>query len=238
MSPDTTHHDLNISDEYTSVILLGYSPSPDECMNWELAPRYLFDEDGLYLVRRTIWDNPDNPEQRALIDICETPSNQDTSSALDGVLMANNVTMQDGPADIGDISKVNPDGERNAIYFTRANLCITVICYAREDFEIMNWARVLDDNILNFPDSDFEGLQLSAADDTVSIGQPVEISFSLQWNLGESGYYKFFATNGNLSLNNSMLIFEPTNAGQATIAGFAIEPGKPTFTGRVNLIVA
>jgi len=237
MNPLTTHSGANIVDEYSSILLVGYSPSSKECMGWELASRYTFDQEGFYIVRRTVWDNPDNAEQRTLIDICETPSNQDTSSALDGVLMTNNIRMQDGPTSLGDKSKINPDGERNAIYFTRTNLCVTVTCYGREDFEIMNRARNIDENILNFPDSNFDELHLTPSDDTVSVGSTVEIEYSLQWNLGDSGYYKFFATNGNLLLNNNKLIFEPTNSGQATIAGFAIEPGKPTFCGLLNLMV-
>lgn len=238
MSPDITHSEINISDDYSSILLVQYNPSASQCNNWELGSRYTFDEEGFYTVRRTVWDNPENDEQRTLIDVCETPSNQDTSSALDGVLMTNNVTIQDGSTDIGDISKVNPSGERNAIYFTRANLCITVVCYGREDFEIMDWARNIDEDILKIPDSNFDELHLIPSDDTVSVGSSVEIEYSLQWNLGDSGYYKFFATNGNLSLNNNKLIFEPTNSGQAKISGFAIESGKPTFSGQLNLRVS
>ncbi len=237
MSPDIADCDINVSDEYSSILLVKYNPSASQCNNWELGSRYTFDEEGFYIVRRTIWDNPDNAEQRTLIDVCETPSNQDTTSALEGALMMCNVIMDDGPADIGDISKVNPSGERNAIYFTRANLCITVICYAREDFEIMNWARNIDENILKIPNSNFDELYLTPSDDTLSVGSTVEIEYSLQWNLGDSGYYKFFATNGNLSLKNNKLIFEPTNSGQATIVGYAVENGKPTFSGRLNLTV-
>lgn len=156
---------------------------------------------------------------------------------MEGALISCNVTMDDGPSDLGDKSKINSDGERNAIYFTRANLCITIICYGREDFEIMDLARAVDENIVNFPESDFESLILSAPDDSISLGQEVEISYSLEWNISESGYYKFFATNGNLSINNNSITFRPSITGQATITGFAIEPGKPTFSGRLNLTV-
>jgi len=212
MAPVISQNYQDIENNYSSVVLLGYSPSPRECMNWELGSRYLFNEDEFNRVKRTIWNSPDYEDHRTFIDICETSSDQYTSAALEGVLFGTNVVMQDGPVDLGDVCKINPTNERNACYFTRANLCISVSCYGRADFDILSWAKNIDQDIVSFPESDFEGLMLSSIDDTISVGRTVEITYSLEWSLGEFGYYKFFAINGELSLNVNSLMFLPNKS--------------------------
>jgi len=223
--------------EYKSQVLVGYNPSSKQCFNWELSSRYELGGDGLYKIYRTVWDNPQVSEQRTLIDICETPSAGDASTSLDGLLVGCNVGMQDGPNGLGDDSRINPDGERNAVYFNRANICVTLICYGREDFDLINWANNIDDNIISVPQSNAEDLVLTPSSDSVSLGNSTEIDYSLEWSLGEFGFYKFFTTNGELSINDNKLTYQPSERGEAIIDGFAIEEGKPTYSGRLLLEV-
>lgn len=80
-------------------------------------------------------------------------------------------------------------------------------------------------------------LTLAAEEDQVNVEQEVEISISFPWQVGEDGYYKFFATGGELFFKGKQLHFRAQEEGEAVIEGFAVEAGREPYGGRLTLKV-
>jgi len=226
------------SEEKVSVVLENFIPWQEDCLGWERASKELFTGADEQRLLRTIWDDPKDRNSRVLIDVYETFSLTQAQECLLELLAGNQLErLPEGPKDLGGISFVHPEEVPPAAFWVRGNICLNVCSFGRKMIDVVNWSYRLDSRIMDKPKVDRFILTLTPEEDQVNVEQEVEISFSFPWQVGEDGYYKFFATGGELFFKGKQLHFRAQEEGEAVIEGFAVEAGREPYGGRLTLKV-
>jgi hypothetical protein len=212
----------------------GAAAWAEDLPEWRRTSRELLrDPEGP--VRRSAWNDPSEPDARVLVDVVECASARLAVTALLERLAWNQLAeVPPGPPSLGVASFAHPEGVSPAVYFARANLCITVASFAGRAAPVLDVAQAIDRRLLREPDRQGPPLGVEAARDPRGARPPVVRVFQ-RYTPGEESHLRFRATGGTLEIREDEVAFERSGAEDAWVEVFAEEAGRPTAFGRVAI---
>lgn len=217
---------------------VGFTPWAEDTQQWKRSVRESHVEGPDRRLNRTVWDQPESRDARVLIDVAECASATDAIESLMGRLAGNQLArLPEGPADLGLASFVHPEGVPPAVFFTRGNLCVSVISFARSQVPVLPWAERLHRRLGLRPADTQPILPLELERSRAKVGEPVALNYKLPWTLGEGGYLKFFVEAGTLAREEKRLILRGARRGEVRLEALVLEPGRQAYGGRAVLIV-
>lgn len=224
-----------------SLLLRQFSPWEEDCLGWNRTTKESFaDVDGRRLIR-SVLGNPEDRDARLLVDVYESPTLTEAREYLIQLLASNQLKrLPGGPDDLGEVSFMHPEGIPPAHFWLRGNLCIRVCSFGKREVAVLDCAYKVDRRIMEKPKVDRFTLTLTPPPqkDRLSVEEEVRIDFSLPWQLGTDGYYKFFAAGGELFFRGQELHFRAQEKGEVLIEAFAVEPRREPYGGRLTLQVS
>jgi hypothetical protein len=186
-------------------------------------------------VRRSVWNDPKEPDARVVVDVVECASAALAVAALLERLDWNQLAeVPAGPPDLGLASFAHPEGVPPAVFFARANLCVTVASFARRSAAVIPVAQAVDRRLLREPDRQGPGLGVEAVRDPRGASPP-QVRVFLRYTMGEEGHLRFRATGGTLEIRNDEVAFLRAGGEEAAVEVFVEEAGRPTASGRVTI---
>jgi hypothetical protein len=136
-----------------------------------------------------------------------------------------------GPDHLGLASFVHPKDVPPAVFFARANLCVTVASFGPRPAAVLPVAEAVDRRLLREPDRQGPGLGVEVVRDPTGAREPLVRVF-LRYTLGQEGHLRFRATGGTLEIRDDEVTFVRAAGGDTAVEVFAEEPGRPTASGR------
>ena len=205
----------------------------DDVDGWRRSARETLDETPGRVLRRTVWDHPESPEQRLAVDVVECASGDDAIAALGDRLEWNELaTLAVGPKGLGAAAFMHPKSAPPAVFFVRANLCISVVSFARRATPALPVAERIDQRLGAPPPSvDVSRLHLErepAAHDATGV------SLRLPFPLAEDGYLRYTADGGTIEIRDDHVVVIPSGPG-AVVRVFVIEPGRAPVAGTLSI---
>ncbi len=224
--------------EDRSELYLGFAGWQEDFEGLVRSERQQVDEAPSRPVLRTIWDDPENREARVLLEIAARSSAEEALEALVERLSWNQLAqLPEGPDDLGYAAFVHPEGAPPLVYFILGNLCLTVASYGREHMPVLPLAARLDRRLLERPTVERMTISLESERGSAKVGEPVPIQFDLPWQLGEEGFVKLFSLNGTLRLEDDRPVLRGASPGPASVEALAVEPGRETYAGRLEVTI-
>ena len=203
--------------------------------DWRRSTREAFAEAPDRKVHRTVWDSPRGATVRILVDVVECASAEDALGALIDRLEWNELaSVANGPPDLGVARFAHPDKVPPALFFARANLCCSVVSFAREFADVFPVARRIDDRIAA------PTPELSNGRTTLDVVQRpagpglVSLTLAAPFPITEDGYERYSAEGGTLSIRDDRVVVAPT-AAEAQVSAFIIERGREATGVRVRI---
>ncbi len=219
-------------------MFIGFVPWVEDTKDWQLSVKEGLVEKPERSVIRTVWDNPENRDERILIDVVECPSASEALEALVDRLRWNQLAqLPKGPKELGDVSFMHPEGVPPAIFFTRGNLCLSVISFGKIPKEILSWVELLNKRLDYRPKVDRTTISLHVETTTLKIGQEIELDYELPWQYGDEGFLKFLVRGGILIRRNDRLILIGTKPGEIEIDVYLVEPGREPHFGHLSAVL-
>lgn len=189
-------------------------------------------------LSRTVWDDPENRDSRLLIEIAERDSAEQAFEALVDRLEWNELArLPEGPPGLGYVSFVHPEGLPPAVYFIRANVCISAVSFGRDEASVLPVAARLDGRLADRPQTDHPALTIKPARPSAKAGEVVGIRIDLPFSMGECGFIKLFSDHATLTLAEGQPVLRVARAGSARVEAFAAEPGRETLWGSFEIDV-
>jgi hypothetical protein len=218
-----------------SQLFTGVVAWQSDVNGWRRSSRETLAETPGRVVRRTVWDAPQGPDTRVVIDVVECASAHEALLALVDRLEWNELArLPDGPRDLGVASFVHPPEVPPAVFFARANLCICVVSFARRPVAVVPIAQRLERRLVAPPTVGearvlVEPVPRRKADAGVAFALLVAMPFPLV----EDGYRRFTAEGASLEIRDGEVMATPTVGVSARVDVFVIEPGREPVTGTV-----
>lgn len=210
----------------------GVVPWAEDVGGWRRASRETLAETAGRVVRRTIWDDPQASDQRLVVDVIECVSAREAVTALADRLEWNELAqLPPGPAGLGVASFVHPDGVPPAVFFARANLCVSVVSFGRRATPALPTAERIDRRLTAPPPSAVSSLRLESA--RTRAGEPVALSLGLPFTLADDGYLRYVAAGGALEIRDDDVVVIPSAPAETRVSVYAIEPGRSPAAGTV-----
>jgi hypothetical protein len=236
----TTRYDLK---EFLSHIpkdegelFIGFLPFQQEMKDWQPAMQEHLLEEGSRPLRRSVWNQTEEKDRRVLIDVAECSSAEQAMESLVIRLEGNELAQLDkGPDDLGTLSFMHPEGLPPAVFFTRGNLCVSVVSIAKKPVDVIKLAHILNQRMHDQPKIARDIILLTPEQDHVKVGQAVSVSYRLPWKLAEQGYLKFVVLGGSISREKDSLIIIGSKPGTLQLEVVAIEPGREPDGGKTTL---
>ncbi len=215
---------------------VGYNPSAADFEGWRRSVREEIPEAFARPVRRTVWDDPEHPGGRVLVDVTEAPSAAEAIAALVDRLSWNQLAeLEEGPAELGDVAYVHPAGVPPAAYFVRGNLCVSIISFGSEPVETLPVAMRLHKRLAEHPTAEQMNIHLEVEAERAKVGEAVDLSHRLPRSLGDEGYLKIVVRGGTIESREGRLLIKGTRPGDLSVEAFTVEPGRETYGGRLTL---
>jgi hypothetical protein len=190
----------------------------------------LQDAPGLKL-RRTVWDDPKDQSARVVVDVVECPSAALAVMALLERLEWNQLAeLPAGPQGLGLASFAHPEGVPPAVFFARANLCVSVASFARRAVPVVPVAMALDRRLVAEPGAGGPTLRVEA--ERGARGGPTVVQVVIPFPLGEEGHLRYRARGGTLEIRDDQVVVIPVAETEVQVDVFAEETGRATGTGR------
>jgi hypothetical protein len=202
----------------TGLLLLGFkawaAPAPPESelsMREQLTPA----------TTRAVWNLRGRPDARVALTTTEHPSVRDALRALALDLEANQLmTVPQGPADLGEISFIHPNGVVPAVFFVTGNLTLAVSSFGREHVDVLPFARAIDADLRARPPQARDGgLELTSE----RVGIRARPRFA-----AAGAYTKVLAPGSDLRKEDDTIV-----GATGDVEAFYIEPGRETFGARL-----
>ena len=217
-------------------LLKGYDPWQRDCRDWRREARQQLREAAAWELRRTLWNPLDDPDRRVLIEVRETASAVTARECLLEVLGQNElVRLPEGPTEIGDICFVHPDGQTPAIFWTTANLCISLVSIGVEPTPVLEWASRLHKRTASKPTAVAYDLELRAPVESMAIEKEAPIEVEWPATVTDDGYYAVFSENADLRLTGEEIRARAIHEGPVVVEAFAVEPDRSSRGGRLDL---
>jgi hypothetical protein len=183
-------------------------------------------------LRRTVWDDPSNESSRVVVDVVECPSAEDAVMALLDRLEWNQLAeVPAGPPALGLASFAHPEGAPPAVFFARANLCVSVANFARRAVAVVPVATALDRRLVATPEAGGAALRVEALGG--GRGGPVVLRVVVPFPLGEEGHLRYRARGGMLEIRDDQVWVIPAARAEVQVDVFAEETGRAAGAGRV-----
>lgn len=216
----------------------GFSPWEADVSGWEHSMRENLFEAPDRPLRRSVWNHPETPEARILLDIVECASTADAIESLLGRLEGNQLaSLPEGPVGLGIASFVHPEGIPPAVFFVRGNLCISILSFARSAVAVLPWAQRIDSRLTSVPKAERKLLSLRPDRNQAKAGEAVPLFYELPWKPTEESYLKFVANGGTFSRREDNLFIIGTSPGQVQVEAFLVESGREPISAHFVLAV-
>jgi len=217
-------------------LFIGFSPSPQDMQDWQNSMQENLLEEASRPLRRSVWNQLETGEQRVLIDVTECSSAEEALESLVIRLEGNELAQLDrGPADLGVVAFKHPEGLPPAVFFTRGNLCVSIISIAQQAVDVLALANRLNQRLHNQPKVARHTIELKPERDHAKVGEAVSVSYQLPWKLAELGYIKFSVHGGRISREKDSLTITGSKAGTLQLEAFVIEPGREVDGGMISI---
>jgi hypothetical protein len=209
----------------------GASAWAADLPDWRRSVREQLLEGAGRLLRRTVWDDPGS-ESRILVDVVECVSAAEAVRALLDKLEWNELAdVPAGPPGLGVASFAHPEGAPPAMFFARANLCVTVASFARSAAAVLPVATALDRRLMAEPTAGGPALRVDA--ERGAQGGPAVLRVAASFPLGEEAHFRYRARGGSLEIRNDEVVVVPTAGREVQVDVFVEEPGRAAGVGRV-----
>ena len=169
---------------------------------------------------RAVWDDPERRGARIALRVIEHASAREALDGLAETLAANQLAdVPRGPADLGVISFVHPEGVPPAVFFVRGNLTLLATSFGSEKVDVLPYARSVDRDLTERPREFREGgVELTAPN-------LKQLAIKPRW-AGEDAYVKVIAPGAELRSSDGTVDI----AGDAGVVEvFVIEKGRETY---------
>lgn len=221
-----------------STIFVAFSPAKEDCFGWELCMTCSEKCGEDSRLSRTIWNSPESPDSRVLIDVYVGPSDASARDCLVNILARNHLRIvPTGPDNLGDKSFVYPEVAPRYLCWVRDNLCIVTSSFGKEAVEVIEVAARLDARLVDSYEEADHCLELSV-ENPIAVGSESRIRYSLPWQVEDSSFARFVASGAELFLKGESVCLRATTSGEARIAGFASRPGQSPCRGATVIAIA
>jgi len=184
------------------------------------------------MLHRTVWDDPEHESARVVVDVVECASAAQAVMALLDRLEWNQLAeVPAGPQGLGIASFAHPEGVPPAVFFARANLCVSVASFARRAVPVVPVATALDRRLVAEPAAGGPPLRVEAERGTG--GRPAVVRVSVPYRFGEEGHLRYRARGGTLEIRDGQVVVIPTAGAEVQVDVFAEEAGRAAGAGRV-----
>jgi hypothetical protein len=212
-----------------SELFRGVVAWPGDVAGWRRASRETLAETPGRVVRRTVWDHPEGPDRRLAVDVIECASVRGAVEALADRLEWNELaTLPEGPRGLGIAAFAHPEGVPPAVFFVRANLCVSVVSFARRSTPVVPVAERLDRRLATPPAAAPPTLHLEA---TRRFRGMVTLAVRPSLSLVEDGYLRYEASGADLEVRDDDVVVIRRTPAPAQVQVFAIEPGREPLAG-------
>ena len=203
---------------------------------WRRSVREELTETADRKLRRTVWDDPRDGSTRILVDVVECASAAGAVQALLDRLEWNQLAeVPAGPEGLGVASFAHPEGVPPAVFFARANLCVSVASFARRAAAVVPVASAIDRRLVAVPSSGGPSIGVEMGPGPRAPGGPAELRVIVPFELGEEGHLRYRARGGTLEIRADKVVVIPVAGAQVQVDVFAEEPGRPAAAGRMIL---
>jgi hypothetical protein len=214
-----------------SDLFRGASAWAADVPDWRRSVREQLVEAPSLLLRRTVWDDPGS-EARILIDVVECGSAAEAVRALFDKLEWNQLAeLPAGPQELGVASFTHPEGVSPAVFFARANLCVSVVSFAQRAAAVLPVATALDRRLMAEPAVGGPPLRVEA-ERGARVG-PAVLRVIVPFPLAEEGHLRYRARGGTLEIRDNQVVVIPVADAEVQVDVFAEEAGRAAGSGRV-----
>lgn len=184
------------------------------------------------VLRRTVWDDLEERDRRLAVDVVECATAREAVVALLDRLEWNQLSaLPEGPSDLGVAAFMHPEGVPPAVFFARANLCISVVSFARRPAAVLPVAHRIDRRLTAPTPAVGPRLQIEKAEAREGIGLTVRLPFPL----AEDGYLRYETVGGSLEIRGDDIVVLPRALKEVRVRVFAIEPGREPAVGTLEI---
>lgn len=220
-----------------SILLRNFAPRAEDRLGWKEAAAERFAPSATRRLTRSEWAAPRDAASRVLVDVYETPSLADAQQNLLEMLANNELLrLPDGPADLGEISFVHPDGVPPAAFWVVGNLCISVVSFGRTNVPVLDVAARLQARAIEKPRGPKRDLRLNPEKTLQAKGETI-LALTAPRTLPEGVEYKYFATGGELFLDGDRVGVRALRRGEVVVEAFAIRSPRNVHAARRVLTV-
>jgi hypothetical protein len=199
---------------------------PDDVGNWRRAKRETLPEPPARTVRRTIWEST-SVALRILVDVVECASAEDAVAALIDRLEWNELAnVVDGPDDLGVARFAHPSYAPPAIFFARANFCVSVVSFAREPAAVIQVAQRIDRRLASPAPPSTAGRLALRVEQRTTGRDFVPVVLEVPFPISEDGYERYVANGGRLSVQDEQVVVSPTGSTEVRVDAYVIERGR------------
>ena len=199
-------------------LFIGFVPWTEDAEGWKRSVKEKLTETPERSVTRTVWDSSEKRDERVLIDVVECESATEALDALVDRLLWNQLSrLLEGSKGLGDAVFMHPKGVPPGIFFTRGNLCLSVVSFGKQPMAVTPWAERLNRRLDDRPSVDRMTISLRVETTPMKVGQEVEFRYTLPWQYSEEGYLKFLVRGSTLLRHDDRLTLTGTKPGEVTI---------------------
>jgi hypothetical protein len=213
-------------------VFRGASAWAEDMPGWRRSVREDLQEAPGRRLRRTVWDDPKVESARVVVDVVECPSAAEAVKALLERLEWNQLAeVPAGPQGLGIASFAHPEGVPPAVFFARANLCVSVASFARRAVPVVSVATALDRRLVAEPAAGGPPLQVEA--ERGARGGPMLLRVGVPFQLGEEGHLRYRLRGGTLEIRDDQVVVIPVTGAEVRVDVFAEEAGRAAGAGTV-----
>ena len=210
----------------------GASGWAEDLPGWRRSVREDLQDSPGRKLRRTVWDDPKDPSARVVVDVVECQSAAEAVMALLERLEWNQLALVPaGPVGLGIASFAHPDGVPPAVFFARANLCVSVASFAKRAVPVVPVATALDRRLV--AETPAGGPTLRVEAERGGRGGPAVLRVVVPFPLGEEGHLRYRARGGTLEIRDDQVVVIPVGGADVQVDVFAEEAGRAAGAGRV-----
>lgn len=214
-----------------SDLFRGVVAWAEDLRGWRRSVREVLQDAPGRILRRTVWDEPDHESARVVVDVVECASAAEAVKALLERLEWNQLAeVPAGPQGLGIASFSHPEGVPPAVFFARANLCVSVASFARRAVPVVPVATALDRRLVAEPAVGGPPLRVEAERDARG---GLTLRVAVPFRLADEGHLRYRARGGTLEIRDDRVVVIQGARAEVQVDVFAEEAGRAAGTGRV-----
>ena len=210
-------------------LFIGYSPVAESEKWLEQFHQTLQEREGRPLSR-TVFEVAGNTGGSVVVEVAECASAKDAVEELMETLEENQAAdLEPGPESLKQGAFRNPSKAPAGLFFTRANLRISILSQSKEYDGVNEWLDLIHKDLDLAPGEAREGLEISSAGKQERI---LKLRYSFPWRVGIRGWYKFVSEGGTIERGDQPgeLVIDVANSG-VSIKGWVLERDRESYIG-------